>query len=74
MVSCFLYFVVLQQPQVLLLQQECVLVSAEEFGEEARRDRVAACFFAFANPGEKKKVGCICVSYRRDVCVLFWFT
>jgi hypothetical protein len=55
MVSCFLYFVVLQQPQVLLLQQECVLVSAEEFGEEARRDRVATCFFSSANPGEKKK-------------------
>ncbi len=48
---------VLQQPQVLLLQQECVLVSAEEFGEEARRDRVATCFFSFANPGEKKKGG-----------------
>lgn len=30
--------------------------------------------FSFANPGEKKKVGCICVSYLRDVCVLFWFT
>ncbi len=65
---------VLQQPQVLLLQQQCVLVSVEEFGEEARRDRVATCFFAFANPGEKKKLGYICVSYLRYVCVLFWFT
>ncbi len=46
---------VLQQPQVLLLQQQCVLVSAEEFGEEARRERVATCFFSFANPGEEKK-------------------
>ncbi len=48
-----------------------MLVSTEEFGEEARRDRLATCFFALANPGEKKKVGCICVSYLRDVCVLF---